>query len=58
MKISKIVCPKCEGTEFNPGLLTYECGDCGYALTDEDRENILQSMYDEYLAEQRSEGDE
>ena len=51
MKVSVIICPQCKSTQFKDEAGTYVCETCGYALTDEDRQNILNSLYEQHKAE-------
>lgn len=51
MKVSKIICPKCKDTEFKAGDGKYTCESCGYVLSDEDIDRILNEAYEQHIAE-------
>lgn len=56
MTVGEIVCPECKSTNFKPIQGVHTC-ECGYALTDEDIDEILQPQealgyveYNEHMA--------
>jgi hypothetical protein len=53
MKVSVIICPKCKGTKFKSGEGTYICETCGYALNNDDRDNILNSLFEQHIADEK-----